>query len=220
MKTLRITSQIFWPEMLLNYKQKGYLIGWNLEHFHCCIVTILPTKEISYNELNLILKQIDTKKTLKSYSKDGSSPIILGEWIPHINNDYIPLKQYQQSGIWLTLTLNTSTSSSNSNSTNSTNLSSTTSKNSQLPLLPILYSLYSCGGRHQTSCHMIKYKPIQRDQLYCLVPADEDRIISLKQSHKTNLIFILSQINNVDHIKSIITLKDIHQQIMKQRDHK
>jgi hypothetical protein len=34
-------SQVYWPDYLMNQKQNGYLIGWNMENFQCCITNFV-----------------------------------------------------------------------------------------------------------------------------------------------------------------------------------
>lgn len=133
-KRVPFISQIYWPEFLLSIKKNSYLVGWNLENFQCCVTNVFAQSEITLEDLTNILKSVDTISSISECSKTGSAPIVLGEWIPTLKSTYIPESNFQESGIWITLT-----------------------KRHQPG--PVLHSLYSCGCLHKTSCHMIQYLP-------------------------------------------------------------
>ena len=80
--------------------------------------------------------------------------MILGEWIPHLNSDYLPERKYQQAGVWMTLTLDVP------------------QRNQKLNR-PKLHSFYSCGYLYRTSSYLILYTPIRTDKLQYLEPGPQ-----------------------------------------------
>ena len=72
--------------------------------------------------------------------------MILGEWIPQLNSDYLPERKFQQASVWMTLTLDGY------------------NRNQKLRR-PKLHSFYSCGYLYRTSCYLIEYKAIRTDKL-------------------------------------------------------
>jgi hypothetical protein len=189
-------TQIYWPESLLEQEQRGYLIGWNLDHYNCCITNFIPFENQNYSQLKQSLQQIKTRNSFKSCSKDGMSPILLGEWIPHLAIDPIPSLQFQQASIWLTLTLTIRDHFT----------------------LPIVSSLYSCGYRLRTSCHMIQYQPLPSKSLHCYLYHNLDEELTAAPTAaattttatgrstllSTDLAYALSQINNAGNVQSFL----------------
>jgi hypothetical protein len=180
-------SQIYWPDFLMDQKERGFLIGWNMENFQCCITNFVIIPEASFFLLQQTLSTIDDENLLWLCSKTDSKPIVLGEWIPTMPDDYTPPLAYQREGIWLTLTSRKSG--------------------------PLLHSLYSCGCLHRTSCHMIRYKSVQARQLhsFSVHPSEEVGASSASPSdgpvappHKTDLAYAIFQINNAENLGAFI----------------
>jgi len=104
-------SQIIYPlEGLSSIDQHAFLIGWNIEQFRCCIscVIVLPIEhyDILKDALVTISLSPDLKEIFQTCSSSGLPPVILGEWIPDIKSNHIPLQSMQEAGIWITLTRN------------------------------------------------------------------------------------------------------------------
>ena len=183
-------SQIYWPDFLMGQKEKGFLIGWNMENFQCCITNFVIVPETSFTSLQQTLNTIGTEN-LWSCSKTDAKPIILGEWMPALPEDYTPPLAYQREGIWLTLTSRKSG--------------------------PLLHSLYSCGCLHRTSCHMIRYRALQARQLHSfsvstsdingaasVTSSSEGPAMSSSASHITDLSYAIFQINNAENLGAFI----------------
>jgi hypothetical protein len=165
-------SQIIYPVSLRQVKSHAYLIGWNLEHFRCCIVCVilLPASEESIQVIEEGLASDEFNRSFDRIIAECSihgnvKPIILGEWIPdiieanHSNNDAnsnnhssfytLPSTSCKEKSIWLTL------------------VPTSDNKTERNPL-PVLYSVYSLGFLYKTSCYMIEYHNIDTNKLCCL----------------------------------------------------
>jgi hypothetical protein len=88
----------------------------------------------------------DADTSIKYCGSTRAHPVVLGEWIPQLNNDYLPDREHQQSDLWITMTLDSS----------------------RLRKKPKLHSLYSCGYLYRTSCYLIEYAAIRTDKLQLL----------------------------------------------------
>ncbi len=167
-------SQIIYPVSLRQVESHAYLIGWNLEHFRCCIVSVilLPASEESIQviERGLASEEFDRSfdRIIAECSIHGNvKPIILGEWIPDMKENYgsndanseniinnssfyaLPSANCKEKSIWLTLV------SRNDNKM-------------QKDPMPVLHSVYSLGFLYKTSCYMIEYYNVDTDKLCCL----------------------------------------------------
>jgi hypothetical protein len=182
-------SQIFWPDSLLDSENRGsyFLIGWNVQSFHCCVVGFVATTDISFDELNILLSKNDFIVTSEGCSKDGNSPIILGEYIPSsITGSHCPLARYQEAGIWITLTKH--------------------EYNNINPKIE-LHSLYSCGCVYHTSCYMIQHNTTSMKstkQSYL-------SLFELKTASSTCPSWLPAHNLNVDHNDRMdLTATDLH----------
>ena len=178
-------SQIYWPDFLINQKEKGFLIGWNMENFQCCITNFVIISDNSFLNLQQTLNKIGEEDHFYSCSKTESKPIILGEWVPVLPDDYTPQLAYQREGIWLTLTRRSSG--------------------------PLLHSLYSCGCLHRTSCHMIRYEAVQARQLHSFSVSDCEGRSALAPYNdgmgtisESDLSYAIYQINNAENLGGFI----------------
>lgn len=172
-------SQIFFPaNILLNIKSHAFLVGWNLENFQCCISCIFELPVESFDQLQTSIASTNELNNIYySCSRNGKSkPVILGEWIPHVNSDYVPPISFQSSGIWIILTKdNKDNIISNNNDINndknitnsifSTNiLSSIGISTDSYPIIkPKLFGIYSLGCVYKTSCYLTEYSTINTD---------------------------------------------------------
>lgn len=170
-KRVPFISQIYWPEFLLSIKKNSYLVGWNLENFQCCVTNVFAQSEITLEDLTNILKSVDTISSISECSKTGSAPIVLGEWIPTLKSAHIPDLNFQESGIWITLT-----------------------KRHQPG--PVLHSLYSCGCLHKTSCHMIQYLPNVIYNLNSNSGYLDNTHCNVDNSNTSDIAYTICQINS------------------------
>ena len=127
--------------------------GWATENFQCCIAFAWVPHRETFEDIQGVLQLSTETDSLCSvrYCGGGSPPMILGEWIPQLNSDYLPERKCQQASVWMTLTLDAH------------------QRNPKMKL-PKLHSFYSCGYLYRTSCYLIEYKPIRTDKLQYLEP--------------------------------------------------
>lgn len=141
-------SQVLYPaEQLKRLKSHTYLVGWNLDNFRCCISFVIEMPEQQYEQLCEIIKLTcrDQMKLLSSCSRSGNAlPVVLGEFIPGLQTDYVPDASKRMEGIWITLTSHGVESK-----------------------YPKLHSLYSLGCLYSTSCYLFEYKYVDTDRLSC-----------------------------------------------------
>ena len=167
-------SQIIYPVSLRQVETHAYLIGWNLEHFRCCIVSVilLPASDESIQviEEGLASEEFNGSfdRIIAECSIHGNvKPIILGEWIPDMKENYgtndinsenivsnssfyaLPSTSCKEKSIWLTL------------------VPRNDNKIEKAPM-PVLHSVYSLGFLYKTSCYMIEYINVDTDKLCCL----------------------------------------------------
>ena len=85
-------SHIYCPDTI-TFKEKGFLVGWNLENFRCCIgfvVTELSSvnakDEDALDDLKKLLTNIclcdELKLISESCSRSNLPPTVLGQWLP------------------------------------------------------------------------------------------------------------------------------------------
>jgi hypothetical protein len=183
-------SQIFFPaNTLLNIKSHAFLVGWNLENFQCCISCIFELPVESFDQLQKSIASTNELNNIYySCSRNGKSkPVILGEWIPHVNSNYVPPISFQSSGIWIILTkdnknniisnniisnYNNNNNNNNNNNDNnirnsifSTNILSSIGISTDTPpiIKPKLFAIYSLGCAYKTSCYLTEYSTINTD---------------------------------------------------------
>ena len=130
--------------------------GWATENFQCCIAFAWVPHRETFEDIQGVLQLSMETDSHCSVRHCGSKnpPMILGEWIPHLNNDYLPERKCQQASVWMTLTLDVQ-------------------QRNQKTKLPKLHSFYSCGYLYRTSCYLIEYKPIRTDKLQYLEPGQQ-----------------------------------------------
>jgi hypothetical protein len=200
-------SKIFWPNTLLECREHAYLVGWNLDNFNCCIVNVFPLPVGAHGDLERALKKVVTSTSYRGTqgSKNGSHPIILGQWFPRpLWPEHAPFVEHQGSGIWITLTEEIVAVEG-------------TSQDIQRPKL---VSLYSCGCRYNTYCYMFRYlpaKPFDFSFLSTDLPREfgySHDLGSSRAKHKasygdadisTDLERIVEQINHSDVLGSLVS---------------
>lgn len=151
LRNQQFVSQIFWPSHCTKLQQRCFLIGWNLENFRCCVVCAVPSEYFSLQELQQLLRtlQNDTvfQHTISPCSKNNVPPVVLGEFFPEIEKDYIPPLIYQNATIWLSMAKDGSSAASAASGAR-------------------LHSIYSNGCLYKTSCYLIQYDQMDTDRLH------------------------------------------------------
>ena len=124
-------SHIYAPDTL-SREDEGFLVGWNLENFRCC-VAFVATSPLTDGDspdldgLKKLLAQVSQCDELKmisdSCSRSQTPPTVLGRWVPKL--------------------LSSSSSSSSSSSTSSSSSSS--------PAIAVVSSVAHADGRQESS---------------------------------------------------------------------
>jgi hypothetical protein len=178
--------------------EKGYLVGWNLENFRCCIAFVVSEvnstlaeddeddPETVLAELNVLLETVSQSDELKVISESCSRtklpPTVLGQWLPTTDSDgteYVPPTLFQMQPIWITLT----------------NSSGTSREGKQRPTLQ---SLYSVGCLYRTTTYFFQYH-VGKEQNFlnmdiaCLIPPEPEDKRLLRE--KSDLEYTVSQCN-------------------------
>lgn len=159
----------------------AFLVGWNLESFRCTIACVVEVPVEAYADVCAALLSTygseEFRNIFAGCSKDrctNNRPIVLGEFLPHIETGYLPPIARRSGGIWITLKLNADTQHEH----------------------PQLHSLYCLGCSYDTSCYMFQYDPVDTDRLVCVhivAPAQKRQQESAADS--TDLDVIVAQIN-------------------------
>lgn len=162
-------------------RKHAFLVGWNLESFRCTIACVVEVPVDAYEDVCAALLSTygseEFRNIFAGCSKDrctNNRPIVLGEFLPHIETGYLPSIARRSEGIWITLKLNADT---------------------QHELYPQLHSLYCLGCSYDTSCYMFQYDPVDTDRLVCVhiaAPAQSRRQAAVDS---TDLDVIVAQIN-------------------------
>ena len=76
----KFVSQVFWPSHC-DLSRPGYLIGWNIRHFMCSVVTVVPADTVESLEhlervLALFSSESHTGKILAQCSGAGCAPTV------------------------------------------------------------------------------------------------------------------------------------------------
>ena len=184
-------TQIIYPEYLLNTAQDSYLIGWNLQGFRCCIVSIIPIHNVLLPDLLTSLEQSNTNLTNIHTNCSGNGtakPCILGIYTTtNQSNNWpsnIQLLQRQQH-IWIHLSI--------------------TDKSIDRAIT--LLSLFSSGYAYDTHCCFIEYKSKQSHQLDCYIYDNNKGHNSDHHSDKatiSGLPYIIAQINCAYELQSYL----------------
>lgn len=199
-------SHIYCPE-LLHTSEKGYLVGWNLENFRCCIAFVVSEVNCSLDgdgeddpetvlaELNVLLETVSQCEELKAISESCSRtklpPTVLGQWLPTNDNDgteYVPPTLFQMQPIWITLT----------------NSSGTNREGKQRPTLR---SLYSVGCLYRTTTYFFQYHVGKEQNIFnmdiaCLVPPEPEDKRLLRE--KSDLEYTVSQCNAARDFRVVV----------------
>lgn len=178
MQENKYLSTVIYPESLGHLSEDSYLIGWNIEQFHCLIATSIP-KRLVPNDTKLkdILGKVYSDPSFiagRSRQITGinlsPSPLVLGTLVVEDKNtDDEPSSQQQQSSIWVTLQLETSIVRRQHES----EIVLSTNKR-KLQKLIRLKSIYSVGLKYQSSCYLISYIPKNTDVFECLKTVIKD----------------------------------------------
>lgn len=145
-------SQIFYPRDLFQdfHHHDGFLIGWNLDNFRCCIAACVRIESIDHDDkqvhrIDKALKHAisDLQQSLQYCS--SNMPIILGKWKHRIDDSYTPSVSEQGASIWITLH----------------GLKDSLEGTPK----PILQSVYSSGSIYYTTSYMIDFPYLDTDTL-------------------------------------------------------
>ena len=180
---MAFTSHIYCPD-LSKINHSGYLVGWNLENFKCCIAFVIPLRDDIYSVENLkeLLQQLSLSEELceiaESCSRNHLPPTILGLWSPLLEDDYVPSPMFQEQPIWITLTM----------------------RNMRI----CLHSLYSVGCLYRTSSYFFQFDIPESDDMSYL--SINSNVVSSPNSQmdRSDLEYTIRQINAANHFSRII----------------
>lgn len=173
-------AQIVYPDALVTLQEASYLIGWSSEQFQCCIACAIPKSSCDYSTLEQAVQDVYANNNfiLSKSRKFMTPPIVLGEWQPSlVSLDYTPETQHQQSGIWVILSLEPTSTGNHPNEQissieNEFIITSPLARNSskfQAAMKVKLHSIFSLGYRYDSSSsYLISYARPDTDQLHCI----------------------------------------------------
>jgi hypothetical protein len=169
-------------------QQRSFLIGWNLENFRCCVVCAVPSEYFTLAELEELLRNLQAdpvfQQAIAPCSKNNVPPVVLGEFFPEIEKDYIPPLVYQNATIWLSMAKDNSSGGSSSSPGSSGSGAR-------------LHSIYSCGCLYKTSCYLVQYDQMDTDKLHHF---------SFPQDAQSDLAFTVHQTCASKEIERLIKL--------------
>ena len=163
----KFVSQVFWP-IRCTLSRPGYLIGWNIRHFMCSVVTVISADAVDSLEhleqlLALFSRGSHTAKILAQCSGSGAPPVVLGEWrgsegegdiacvssADEQRSHALQLRR-KTANIWLTMQIERGGNASDGGDSACT-----------AGGRPTLHTIHCCGRLRRTACHVVFYEHVE-----------------------------------------------------------
>jgi phosphatidylinositol glycan class Q protein len=189
MQDNKYLATVIYPNSLENLTENSYLIGWNVEQFHCLIACAVSSKLVSSDtKLKDILEQvymdpsyIASRSRLFAGVSVSPPPIVLG-YIVVKGDDIGGAKgMQQQNSIWVTLNVDHDSILDNE--------VVLTGSHKGRPKLKLV-SIFSVGFQYHSSSYLISYDPQDTDAFECLknTSADNfpDEIVVVSRRNRSN----------------------------------
>ncbi len=151
---------IVYPDHIIHLTKSYWLIGWNIDQFKCVTAFAIEKSSITISALEGALQQAfsDESFLMYQFSYISCHPIVLGEWVPQVSEDYLPDSEQQTRGIWITLTKGEKHFNSNKSHH------------------PQLHMIFSLGNRYETSVYMLGYPKVDTDRMHSIALSTQPNI--------------------------------------------
>lgn len=213
-----LVSRVFWPAAA-NSQHSGFLVGWNIRNFICCVAALVTDIRLQDLELALLLLANDPD-VVDLWAHCSGPPIVLGTWnAPRISDSANGREIFEDcreeiankkrfANFWISLE------------------AVPTESDPQKWLIPGLKDLFCCGFAYKSSPQIIFYERPEASSFYSsrpltfefsLIGHNSQPSHALKKrgkmpnpglsSHplpKTDLDFVLQQINSAEKVEQLL----------------